>query len=159
MKKLSLEMGGKNPAIIFEDCDYELMMETLVQSSFANQGQICLCSSRILVEKQIYKKFKKDFIDAVSALRIGDPINDSIQYGAISSTEQLEKIDHYVELAKKENGKMGCRRKEKWRKRRSRTTKQEVRYLEVGKSPEGEKPRRRRKRRSRWRWAPIHNAW
>ena len=104
MKKLSLEMGGKNPAIIFKDCDYELMMETLVQSSFANQGQICLCSSRILVEKQIYKKFKKDFIDAVSALRIGDPINNSIQYGAISSAEQLKKIDHYVELAKKENG-------------------------------------------------------
>ena len=106
MKKLSLEMGGKNPAVVFKDCDYEHMVETLVKSSFTNQGQICLCSSRIFVEMQIYERFKKDFIDAVSSITIGDPDNNDIQYGAISSKEQLEKICNYVELAKKEDGKI-----------------------------------------------------
>ena len=101
MKKLSLEMGGKNPAVVFKDCDYKRMVETLVKSSFTNQGQICLCSSRIFVEMQIYEMFKKDFIDAVSSITIGDPDNNDIQYGAISSKEQLEKICNYVELAKK----------------------------------------------------------
>ena len=106
MKKLSLEMGGKNPAVVFKDCDYERMVETLVKSSFTNQGQICLCSSRIFVEMQIYEMFKKDFIEAVSSITIGDPDNNDIQYGAISSKEQLEKICNYVELAKKEDGKI-----------------------------------------------------
>ena len=106
MKKLSLEMGGKNPAVVFKDCNYERMVETLVKSSFTNQGQICLCSSRIFVEIQIYERFKKDFIDAVSSITIGDPDNNDIQYGAISSKEQLEKICNYVELAKKEDGKI-----------------------------------------------------
>ena len=106
MKKLSLEMGGKNPAVVFKDCDYERMVETLVKSSFTNQGQICLCSSRIFVEMQIYERFKKDFINAVSSITIGDPDNNDIQYGAISSKEQLEKICNYVELAKKEDGKI-----------------------------------------------------
>ncbi len=106
MKKLSLEMGGKNPAVVFKDCDYEHMVETLVKSSFTNQGQICLCSSRIFVEMQIYEKFKKDFIDAVSSITIGDPENNDVQYGAISSKEQLEKICNYVELAKMEDGKI-----------------------------------------------------
>ena len=106
MKKLSLEMGGKNPAIVFEDCDYDLMLETIVKSSFTNQGQICLCSSRIFIENQIYEKFKIDFIDAVSEITIGDPNDSDIQYGAISSVEQLKKISYYVDLAKKENGKI-----------------------------------------------------
>jgi aminomuconate-semialdehyde/2-hydroxymuconate-6-semialdehyde dehydrogenase len=62
-KKLSLELGGKNPVVIFADCDYDEMLKTTIRSSFANQGQICLCGSRILVERSIYDKFKKDFVE------------------------------------------------------------------------------------------------
>ena len=80
-KKLSLEMGGKNPAVVFSDCDYNTMLETVVKSSFSNQGQICLCSSRIMVEENIYDKFQKDFVEKVSALNVDDPIKDSTQIG------------------------------------------------------------------------------
>ena len=101
-KKLSLEMGGKNPAIIFEDCNYELMLETVVRSSFSNQGQICLCSSRILVESSIYEKFKVDFCSKVSELIIGDPMHLDTQFGAISSEQHFLKIKDYMDLANKE---------------------------------------------------------
>ena len=103
-KKLSLEMGGKNPAIIFADCDYESMLKTVVKSSFTNQGQICLCSSRILVEDSIFEKFKTDFCNAISKLNIGDPIDDKTQFGSISSESQFEKIKHYINVAKNESG-------------------------------------------------------
>ena len=72
-KKISLELGGKNPILIFDDCNYEEMLATTVQSSFRNQGQICLCGSRIYVEKSIYKKFKNDFVARVKELKVGDP--------------------------------------------------------------------------------------
>src|SRR5690606_35588677 len=68
-KKLSLELGGKNPTLIFADCDYEKMLKTTVQSAFANQGQICLCGSRIFVERPLYEKFKDDFVERVSQLK------------------------------------------------------------------------------------------
>ena len=103
-KKLSLEMGGKNPAIIFADCDYESMLKTVVKSSFTNQGQICLCSSRILVEDSIFEKFKTDFCNAISKLNIGDPIDDKTQFGSISSESQFKKIKHYINVAKNESG-------------------------------------------------------
>ena len=103
-KKLSLEMGGKNPAIIFADCDYESMLKTVVKSSFTNQGQICLCSSRVLVEDSIFEKFKTDFCNAISKLNIGDPIDDKTQFGSISSESQFKKIKHYINLAKNEGG-------------------------------------------------------
>ena len=103
-KKLSLEMGGKNPAIVFEDCDYESMLKTVVRSSFTNQGQICLCSSRILVEDSIFEKFKIEFCNAISDLNIGDPNDDKTQFGSISSESQFEKIKHYINVAKNENG-------------------------------------------------------
>ena len=105
-KKLSLEMGGKNPAIIFDDCDYEKMLDTVVRSSFSNQGQICLCSSRILIENSIYEKFKIDFCLKVSNLIIGDPIESSTNFGAISSFEQFKKINDYIDLAVYEGGKI-----------------------------------------------------
>ncbi|MFL2982912.1 MAG: aldehyde dehydrogenase [Candidatus Neomarinimicrobiota bacterium] len=103
-KKLSLEMGGKNPAIIFDDCDYENMLDTVVKSSFSNQGQICLCSSRILIESSIYEKFKIDFCKRVSKLIIGDPILSTTEFGAISSFEQFRKIESYIDLAVSEGG-------------------------------------------------------
>ncbi len=105
-KKLSLEMGGKNPAIIFDDCNYDIMIKTLVRSSFLNQGQICLCSSRILVEKTIYHKFKEDFCKKVSQLVIGNPLDEDTEFGAISSKDQYNKIYSYINLAKEEGAKI-----------------------------------------------------
>ncbi len=103
-KKCSLEMGGKNPNIIFADCDYEQMLETTIRSSFANQGQICLCGSRIFIEKGIYKKFKSDFISRVRELRIGDPLDEGTDIGAIVSEGHFEKVLSYISLAKEEGG-------------------------------------------------------
>ncbi len=99
-KKLSLELGGKNPNLIFADCDYEKMMTTTLKSSFANQGQICLCGSRIFVEHSIYEKFKKDFVNRVKALRVGHPIEDNFDLGAIVSPQHFKKVTSYIEKAK-----------------------------------------------------------
>jgi len=105
-KKLSLEMGGKNPSIIFSDCDFDKMMKTVVRSSFSNQGQICLCSSRILVEESIYEKFKTNFIQRVSDLRMGDPSEIETQFGALSSKGHFDNVIDYIEIAKQEGGKI-----------------------------------------------------
>ncbi len=105
-KKLSLELGGKNPNIIFADCDYDEMLKTTVRSSFSNQGQICLCGSRIFVERPIYEKFKTDFVERVSQLKIGDPLDESTDIGAVVSKQHLEKVLSYIELAKQEGGKI-----------------------------------------------------
>jgi len=102
-KKLSLELGGKNPNIIFADCDYEEMLQTSVRSSFANQGQICLCGSRILVESSIYDRFKADFVKQVEALKVGPPLEDSSDLGALVSKQHLNKVLSYVEKARNEN--------------------------------------------------------
>lgn len=103
-KKLSLELGGKNPTIIFADCNYEKMLGTTVLSSFRNQGEICLCGSRIFVEKSIYDKFKKDFVELTKQLKVGDPLQADTDQGAIVSKEHMEKILSYIELAKQEGG-------------------------------------------------------
>lgn len=105
-KKISLELGGKNPTIIFADCDYEKMLATTVRSSFSNQGQICLCGSRILVEEKIYEKFKEDFIQKVSELKVGNPLDKSTDIGAIVSKEHLEKVKSYIDITETENGKI-----------------------------------------------------
>ncbi|MBX2891128.1 MAG: aldehyde dehydrogenase [Saprospiraceae bacterium] len=103
-KKLSLELGGKNPNLIFADCDYDKMLDTTVRSSFSNQGQICLCGSRIYVESSIFEKFKKDFVARVNALKIGDPMHPESRHGAVVSKMHFEKILSYIELAKQEGG-------------------------------------------------------
>ena len=103
-KKLSLELGGKNPNIIFADCDYDDMLNTTVRSSFANQGQICLCGSRIFVESSIYEKFKKDFVTKVKALKVGHPAEANTNIGALVSKAHLEKVKEYIDIAKTENG-------------------------------------------------------
>jgi aminomuconate-semialdehyde/2-hydroxymuconate-6-semialdehyde dehydrogenase len=107
-KKLSLELGGKNPNIIFADCDYDEMLETTVQSSFANQGQICLCGSRIFVEASIYEKFKTDFVEKVKQLKVGHPSDENTNIGALVSKQHLEKVMSYIEIAKEENGVILC---------------------------------------------------
>lgn len=103
-KKISLELGGKNPNIIFANCDWDKMMRTTVQSSFSNQGQICLCGSRILIEESIYEKFKEEFIARVKKLSVGDPLEDSAKQGAIVSKLHYDKVVRCIALAKEEGG-------------------------------------------------------
>ncbi|WP_299672456.1 aldehyde dehydrogenase [uncultured Polaribacter sp.] len=105
-KKLSLELGGKNPNIIFADCDYEKMLATTVRSSFANQGQICLCGSRIFVEEKIYEQFKIDFIKKVAELKVGNPSAKDTNMGALVSAAHLAKVKSYIDGAKLEGGKI-----------------------------------------------------
>lgn len=105
-KKVSLELGGKNPAMIFADCDFEKMLETTVKSSFANQGQVCLCTSRILVERSIYDKFCDAFVAKVKALRVGDPHLEDTNLGALISKDHMEAVLKYIALAKTEGGKV-----------------------------------------------------
>jgi aminomuconate-semialdehyde/2-hydroxymuconate-6-semialdehyde dehydrogenase len=107
-KKLSLELGGKNPNIIFADCNYDEMLETTVRSSFANQGQICLCGSRIFIERAIYERFKSDLVSRALEMTIGDPLEDSTNLGAIVSEPHMDKILSYIDLAKKEGGTILC---------------------------------------------------
>lgn len=107
-KKLSLELGGKNPNIIFADCDYDKMLSTTLRSSFANQGQICLCGSRIFVEESLYEKFKTDFVAKVSKMKVGDPKDPKTKMGAVVSKSHMEKVLSYVQLAKEEGGKVLC---------------------------------------------------
>jgi aminomuconate-semialdehyde/2-hydroxymuconate-6-semialdehyde dehydrogenase len=103
-KKLSLELGGKNPNIIFADCNYDSMLETTIRSSFSNQGEICLCGSRIFIEESLYEKFRNDFVEKVKKLHVGDPLDDHSALGAIVSKQHFEKILSYIELAEKEGG-------------------------------------------------------
>lgn len=107
-KKLSLELGGKNPNIIFADCDFDEMIATTVRSSFANQGQICLCGSRIFVERSLYDKFKKAFVEKVSKMQVGNPQDENTKMGAIVSKPHFEKILSYIELAQQEGGTVLC---------------------------------------------------
>ncbi len=105
-KKISLELGGKNPNIIFADCDWDKAMRTTLQSSFANQGQICLCGSRILVEESIYEKFKAEFIERAKKLVPGDPLDEKSKQGAVVSKMHYDKVLGAIELAKEEGGKV-----------------------------------------------------
>ncbi|MGZ3711892.1 MAG: aldehyde dehydrogenase [Bdellovibrionota bacterium] len=103
-KKTSLELGGKNAALVFADCDLAEAVITSVRSSFQNQGEICLCNSRILVEESIYEKFVEKFSRTASLIRIGDPELKETQMGPLVSKEHREKVLSYIELAKQEGG-------------------------------------------------------
>jgi aminomuconate-semialdehyde/2-hydroxymuconate-6-semialdehyde dehydrogenase len=105
-KKVSLELGGKNPNIVFADADLDAAINGSVRSSFANQGQICLCGSRVFVERSAYKQFVERFIDKASQLKQGDPLEEKTEQGAIVNKAQLDKIKFYVDLAQKEGGKI-----------------------------------------------------
>jgi aminomuconate-semialdehyde/2-hydroxymuconate-6-semialdehyde dehydrogenase len=105
-KKVSLELGGKNPNIIFTDADMPAAIAGSVRSSFANQGQVCLCGSRVFVERPGYEDFVENFIAATSKLKLGDPLDEKTDQGAIVSRMQLEKVKFYVELARQEGGKI-----------------------------------------------------
>jgi aminomuconate-semialdehyde/2-hydroxymuconate-6-semialdehyde dehydrogenase len=105
-KKVSLELGGKNPNIIFADGDLDAAIAGSVRSSFANQGQVCLCGSRVFVERSAYKDFVDLFIERTAQLCLGDPLDEKTEQGAIVNKPQLEKIKFYVDLAQKEGGKI-----------------------------------------------------
>tara|TARA_B100000767_G_scaffold91616_2_gene88027 strand:+ start:3400 stop:4854 length:1455 start_codon:yes stop_codon:yes gene_type:complete len=107
-KKLSLELGGKNPAVIFADCDFDKAVATTIRSSFANQGQICLCSSRILIEDSIYDRFKTALVDKAQRIQIGDPAEKATKMGAVVSQAHRDKILASIAQAKTENGIILC---------------------------------------------------
>lgn len=104
-KKLSLELGGKNPTIIFADADYEEVLATTVRSAFTNQGEICLCGSRILIERALYDRFRNDFVARVEALQLGDPQTE-VDLGAIASQQHFDKVLSYIRLAEEEGGRI-----------------------------------------------------
>jgi aminomuconate-semialdehyde/2-hydroxymuconate-6-semialdehyde dehydrogenase len=103
-KKLSLELGGKNPNLIFADADLEDAVATTLRSSFWNQGEICLCGSRIFVERSIHDAFVERFAAATRNLRLGDPLDETTDIGALISAAHLEKVTGYIEMAKEEGG-------------------------------------------------------
>ncbi|XP_062599269.1 2-aminomuconic semialdehyde dehydrogenase-like [Saccostrea cucullata] len=107
-KKFSLELGGKNAAVIFDDADLEKCLSTSIRSSFANQGEICLCTSRIYVQKQLYPKFLEKFVTETKKIRVGDPRNEKTFMGALISKEHLAKVKGYVDLAEKEGATIAC---------------------------------------------------
>lgn len=105
-KKLSLELGGKNASIVFADCDLEKTVEGVTRAAFLNQGQVCLCGSRILIEDSIYDEFVERFVDSVESMKIGDPSDESTQLGALISAEHLQKVEGYVSIAREEGGEV-----------------------------------------------------
>ena len=107
-KKVTLEMGGKNPAIVFADAPKETLMPTIIRSSFQNSGQICLCGSRLLVQREIYASFKSELLQHISAITIGDPNLGGTQLGPVMSKAHFDKIIAYIDLAKQEGGRVLC---------------------------------------------------
>ena len=105
-KKLSLELGGKNPNLVFADADLDDAIATSIRSSFWNQGEICLCGSRIFVERSIHDSFVDRFVAATKKLRVGEPSDEATDVGALISEAHVEKVTGYIELAKQEGGKV-----------------------------------------------------
>lgn len=103
-KKLSLELGGKNPNIIFADCNFDKAVSESVRSSFTNQGEICLCGSRIFIEKSIYERFKTAFIAQTKTMKVGNPLAADTKVGAIASKMHFDKVLGYIQLAIEEGG-------------------------------------------------------
>ena len=107
-KKVALELGGKNPNIVFADADMDDAIQTSVRAAFANQGQICLCGSRVFVERSAYDSFVDRFLAAARALRVGDPLEPGSDLGALVSKAQFDKVNYYVSLARQEGGDLRC---------------------------------------------------
>ncbi len=107
-KKLSLEMGGKNATLVFADCDFEAALSTTLRSAFTNQGQICLCGSRILVEQPLYARFREALVERTRALRVGDPLEPDTQQGAVVSRQHLDKVLGCLDVARAEGGRVLC---------------------------------------------------
>ena len=108
LKKLSLELGGKNPTLVFADSDWRAHLDTLVRSAYQNSGQICLCGSRLLVERQIYGEFRDAFVERVRQLRVGDPLDPATQLGPLVSQAHLDKVMACLARARAEGGDFLC---------------------------------------------------
>lgn len=107
-KKLSLELGGKNPTVVFADADFDAAVQGTVRAGFLNQGQICLCGSRILVQREIAEPFTEALVEAVSRLKVGDPADPSTDLGSLVSLQHREKVEGYLKLAVEEGGSVLC---------------------------------------------------
>lgn len=107
-KKLSLELGGKNPTLVFADADLEQAVEGAVRAGFTNQGQVCLCGSRLLVERSVHDRFLEAFVVRVKALRLGDPNDPATDLGALISLAHRDKVEGYLRLAREEGGRVLC---------------------------------------------------
>jgi aminomuconate-semialdehyde/2-hydroxymuconate-6-semialdehyde dehydrogenase len=108
LKKLSLELGGKNPTLIFADSEWRAHLDVIVRSAFQNSGQICLCGSRILIERSIYAEFRDTFVERVLALRVGDPFDSDAQLGPLVSEAHFEKVANALTRARAEGGRVLC---------------------------------------------------
>ncbi|CAL4060495.1 unnamed protein product [Meganyctiphanes norvegica] len=107
-KKMSLEMGGKNAAVVFSDCDLESCVSTMLRSSFINQGQVCLCTSKIFVHRFVFEDFIEKFVNAARSLKIGDPREEDVFMGALNSKPHMEKVKRYIGYAKEDGGNILC---------------------------------------------------
>jgi aminomuconate-semialdehyde/2-hydroxymuconate-6-semialdehyde dehydrogenase len=108
LKKVSLELGGKNPTVVFDDCDFDLTVAGAAAAAFTNQGQVCLCGSRILVQDSIYEKFRDALVDKAKAMRPADPLLDDTRFAATVSKPHMEKVLGYIDLAQQEGGTLLC---------------------------------------------------
>lgn len=108
LKRISLELGGKNPFIVFDDADFDAALATAVRAGFTNQGQVCLCGSRLLIHEKLYDRFLTTYVDRVRALKLGDPLDEATQQGALISRQHLSKVASYVDLARQLGGKVLC---------------------------------------------------
>ncbi|OCT10739.1 5-carboxymethyl-2-hydroxymuconate semialdehyde dehydrogenase [Paenibacillus pectinilyticus] len=104
LKRFSFELGGKNPNIIFEDCDLDTVIDTTLRSSFINQGAVCLCGSRIYVQRSIYEEFMQRFVARTKEQIVGDPMQPNTNIGALISKQHYERVLEYIELARAEGG-------------------------------------------------------
>jgi aminomuconate-semialdehyde/2-hydroxymuconate-6-semialdehyde dehydrogenase len=107
-KKLSLELGGKNPTVVFADCNFERTLDGVMRAAFTNQGQVCMCGSRILVEAPIYDRFRDALAERVAALKVGDPLDPATDQGALISAGHRQKVLDYIDLAREEGGRLLC---------------------------------------------------
>lgn len=103
-----LEMGGKNPSLVFDDADFDLAVDGVMRAAFSNQGQICLCGSRIYVQQNIYDKFRNALVERTKNIKIGDPLEMETEHGASVSKAHMEKVLNAINLAKSEGGKILC---------------------------------------------------
>ena len=105
-KKLSLELGGKNATIVLDDVNLDSAIPEIARSGFLNQGQVCLCGSRILVSDKIWDDFLEKFIEHVSNMKVGDPSSDDSDLGALVSLSHRDKVESYIHLAEREGGEI-----------------------------------------------------
>lgn len=107
-KKLSLELGGKNPNVVFADCDFEEAVAAALRAGFSNNGQICLCGSRLYVQRPLYERFRDELVRRVAALKVGNPLDAGSDLGALVSQAHMEKVLSYIAIAQEEGGKVLC---------------------------------------------------